>query len=105
MPRLASVIHCCVIPYVKRGKGIPTVGRIPVTIPTFMHVDSTIGHNTPIPINCSKKLGICNMIYISLINKKENNSKTRSVLTKPHSSHKTEKIKSVRDSGRNASRF
>ena len=42
---------------------------------------------------------------MSRMNKRANGSKTKRAPTNPHSSHSTEKIKSVRASGKNESLF
>jgi hypothetical protein len=58
IPKLASVVHKLDMPHVKSGSGIPTVGRIPVTMPIFMQTDIIMYDVNPTPIICSNGAGI-----------------------------------------------
>ena len=88
-----------------RGNGIPTIGRRPVTMQILIIVDSNMGRSKPAQKSCKKGL-LRRAIEIMILKNNIAYSKiTNNAPARPHSSHKTEKIKSVLLSGKNNNLF
>ncbi len=87
------------------GRGIPTMGISPVTMDILIIVDNIIGTINPKARSIVIKFFIVNATNKSLKNNKIYKINNIVAPKNPHSSHKTEKIKSVLLSGKNLSLF
>lgn len=93
------------MPYVKNGRGMPTAGSMSVTMPMLMMVERAMGARRPIASSWSSNRDACSEINSSLVKRDKKSKSTSIAPIKPHSSHTTENIKSVRASGKNESLF
>ena len=87
------------------GKGIPTIGNNPITMQMLMSAERIRGMIIPMASACTKLFLIAHASMSMRIKSAVYKARIISPPKKPSSSAMTEKIKSVRHSGKNCSLF